>query len=1087
MDKHKPLTIYKASAGSGKTFQLAVDFISLLVLNPDSYKDILAVTFTNKATDEMKMRILSQLNGLANNYQDSDPYLQKIKEQTCLPTPVIQKNAKIALSLLVHNYNYFRILTIDAFFQSILRNLAHELNLTANLKIGLNDKEIEEEAVDKMIENLEPGQELLKWIQEYIETNINEDRNWNIISKIKEFGNNIFKDIYHKHREELTSLTSTPHWFSNYRKILLSKKVVIQQCITTPYKKILLNIEKDGFDNYELFSYGERSSVLKYIKNRANGLIDNTPTRKRDAEAMADPSKWVKKNTPETTRLTSFAKSYLSSELKSAEENRLSLWKPFISTALTIRHLNQLQLLKSIENAVDEVNRNSNRFQLSNTQDVLREMIDGNDSPFIFEKIGSRLRHIMIDEFQDTSTTQWANFKVLLDNCLSQEGSHSLIVGDVKQSIYRWRSGDWTLLNNMKPDYQTDIKCLSTNYRSEENIVLFNNAFFSKAAEIEAEQLKAQNIPYNEQIISAYSDVEQVPNKKGQHGYVKIELLKKEENVYNNTLQKVKQFIVMLLEKGTAVNDIAILLRTNKDIPAIASALANDEYFATHGINFISDDAFRLDASIAVRLIMSALRVLLNKKDTLAKAELVKYYQCYVLKKILPDSTLLVTTSPFSIEEQNIKLNSFLPDAFTKHLSQLNELSIAELIAQIYDIFSLEQLSNENSYICTFNDFVTDFVLNNSADIGGFIKYWDENLHKISIQNNLTNGIRIITIHKSKGLEFRHVIIPFCDWSLEQNGIIWCQQKKEKPFNILPIIPIDYSTSKLQGSIYESDYQQEHLLNIVDNLNLLYVAFTRAREGLYIIGERHEKTSANKQYRSTLVEKTINAIVVDLKAATIKEEDENLTFTYGHVGTLLQPKKSSVSSQNIFEQKPISKKLKSFKNYINNNLIQFRQSNESLQFSADKEVDNGHTSYIQKGTILHNLLANVQTLNDLAPAIERLKQEGLLDADEQTYKELYDDVNIPIAKEWFDKKWRVFTECSILTKDDKEGPVVERRPDRVITDGKETIVIDYKFGKPLNEHKKQVNQYMQLLKQMGHKNVKGYLWYVPTKQIVNVR
>lgn len=187
-----------------------------------------------------------------------------------------------------------------------------------------------------------------------------------------------------------------------------------------------------------------------------------------------------KKNTPETTRLTSFAKSYLSSELKSAEENRLSLWKPFISTALTIRHLNQLQLLKSIENAVDEVNRNSNRFQLSNTQDVLREMIDGNDSPFIFEKIGSRLRHIMIDEFQDTSTTQWANFKVLLDNCLSQEGSHSLIVGDVKQSIYRWRSGDWTLLNNMKPDYQTDIKCLSTNYRSEENIVLFNNAFFQK-------------------------------------------------------------------------------------------------------------------------------------------------------------------------------------------------------------------------------------------------------------------------------------------------------------------------------------------------------------------------------------------------------------------------------------------------------------------------------------------------------------------------------------------------------------------------------------------------------------------------------
>ena len=1078
----KPLTVYKASAGSGKTFTLATEYIRLLVENPTSYRNILAVTFTNKATEEMKMRILSQLYGIWKQLPESADYMKVIQEKTGFGEELISERAGIALQNLLHNYNYFRVETIDTFFQSVLRNLARELELTTNLRIGLNDHQIEDIAVDQLIADLNTTDIVLQWIIRYIMESISDDRSWNVISKIKKFGCTIFQDRYKEVSDELSKKMQEPGFFERYTTQLRELREAALEHMKQIGESFFDELEAEQLTIDDLS--GKSRGIASFFNKLRRGEFDASIENATVANHLESYEKWCTKTHPKRDYIYTLAQGSLGNILRYAVDERPRQWKLYKSADLTLRHLNQLRLLGSIEQKVRQLNADANRFLLSDTQQLLHALIGESDSPFIFEKIGTQLEHVMIDEFQDTSTVQWQNFCVLLSEAMSHENTSNLIVGDVKQSIYRWRSGDWRLLNDIEQQFnsqQIETRALDTNYRSQRNIIQFNNVFFRQAATLEYMAQKELNAAEAAQLEKAYADVEQkIPAGKDPLGLVSIRLLPADD-YQTATLKQIAETIATLRAQGIPQKEIAILVRVNQYIPTIA------RYFIEQmpEVTIVSDEAFRLDASNAVCLLVQALRLLTHPDDQLTKAAIVKNWHHDVLGEPAEDNRLLLST---------VDLDSGLPEAFRNHREELTAMPLYDLVERLYDIFSLERLSEQSAYVCTFFDQLAAYVSENTADIFAFLNEWDETICKKTIQSDETEGVRILSIHKSKGLEYPYVIIPFCDWQLEKqnDNILWCKPVEE-PFSDLPIAPVDYSQRQMMGTIYEHDYLQEHLQNTVDNLNLLYVAFTRACKGLYVLGRRNAKN-----LRSTLIEQCLPLVAKELSDAVIEgmEDDKaTLSFTYG---TPASPRSdtsritphASAKTKNPF-LKPAEPLPVAFS--YHESKVSFRQSNRSQAFiEGDDEEKAQRHRYIQAGSVLHEIFSTIRTVNDIPDALRRLQFEGVLYDEEMTAEHitmmLKKRLENPRVADWFSPRWTLFNECTILSVEN--GEVKERRPDRVMTDGQEWIVVDFKFGSPKPEYHDQVREYMNLIQKMesvSSDKIHGYLWYVYSNKIEEVK
>ncbi len=1082
-----PLTVYKASAGSGKTFTLAIEYISLLVRNPESYKTILAVTFTNKATEEMKMRIISQLYGISRRLEDSNSYLQKVMEKTGMSEENVIERASIALSYLVHNYNYFRVETIDAFFQSVLRNLARELDLTPNLRIDLNDYQVEEMAVDELIDNLDQNPKVLKWIREYIAHNIQDDRSWNVIGDIKKFGRNIFRDFYKKHADELDELMKNDRFFTEYTKELRLRRDAVKNSIVEKAKAIITKIQEHGLDDYDNFLYGHKGCVLQYIRKVAGGNFDGSPSSSRISDCISSPDKWANKKSECKEELIQLAANELCAMLQELEDCRIKGWRDYQSAVLTLNHLNQLRLLHAIAEIVDDITKNANRFQLSNTQNLLHQLMKDTDSPFVFEKIGAQLRHMMIDEFQDTSRIQWENFKVLLDNCMAQSGSHNLIVGDVKQSIYRWRSGDWRLLNDIDKEFssgQMKEEPLQTNYRSFEKIIQFNNAFFQEAVSVTANELKNDGIDAYEDLCKAYKkdELEQCVHQQNGQGYISVKLLPSTD-YHETVLSELLQTVENLHQEGVEWKEMAILMRSNKEIQEVADLFMRER----PNINIISDEAFRLDASLAVNILIDAFRLLAEPDDQLVKARLVKAYNQQVQKTGETNTELLIDNS----------LDSRLPDAFVNGES-LRTMPLMDLADYLYELFQLHTLTEQSAYVCAFYDLLNDYLNDHATDISHFLTDWDETFHKNTIQCDEQNGIRIISIHKSKGLEFDHVIIPMCDWPLELGNTIWAEKKTQDPYDKLPIIPVDFSQKKMMGTVYEEDYKEEHLQNVVDNMNMLYVAFTRASKSLIVTGKRMSKKRIKEKTtsynRSEILEEALPALTELLEGTTLTgmtDEKAPIQFEWGdlHATTHLVKAGKEQQQKNPFTA-PMGIKTLQIRTYPAS--VDFRQSNKSKEFvRGEDEVPTRSQTYIKLGNVLHALFSTIRTTDDIEPKLKELELEGVIYDEHITAdslrKKLTAALSDPRVKDWFSPQWTLYNECTILVRDAQTGEVEERRPDRVMHHDGKTIVVDFKFGVPQREHLDQVREYMSLLQQMGHEHVEGYLWYVLKNEIKEVK
>lgn len=1081
------LTVYKASAGSGKTFTLASEYITLVVKNPQDYRSILAVTFTNKATQEMKARILSQLYGIAHSLPDSEAYYEQVRMKTGFSEQTIRENAAKALSLLTHHYNEFRVQTIDAFFQSVLRNLARELNLTANLRVDLNDEQVEAQAVDELINSLEEGEEVLNWIRDYIDKNIEDDKGWNVISQIKDFGKNIFKDFYKDHKTELDNRFSDESFFNDFITELRERRTHILNRLNEHAKQMYQKIRDANLDNPNLFN-GKTKGILPHIIKLTKGTPSNDDTPKYVQSCIDSAEKWPASKCPakEKAAIIELASASLCSDLKILNEYRIKDWREYQSCNLTLKHLSQLRLLHAISEAVDEINKDTNRFMLSNTQSLLSTLMKDSDTPFVFEKMGAYLKHIMIDEFQDTSTIQWNNFRKLLDNCMAQVDSHNLIVGDVKQSIYRWRQGDWKLLNNIEHEFtkeQIKIEPLDTNYRSEENIIRFNNAFFKQAVLQTVKELESEEIQGATELVEAYKEIEQKPRKDNGKGCVRIKLFRYDSKNASDYKQKILNELIenirQLLDQGYKQKDIAILARSKTVIPDIVDSFQNIDT----NVSLVSDEAFRLDASLAVNVIIEALRLLTHPHDKLTESKLVKLYQQQVIKTGKDINDLFVG-------ENSTELKSFLPSGYIDKFESLSRLSLIDLVDEIYSLFSLDSLEGQSAYVCTFYDTLNEYLRDHPADIDDFIEEWEDTLSNNTIQSDEVDGIRLITIHKSKGLEYDNVLIPFCDWELEKkNGItIWCSgDDKEKPYGELPLIPVDYS-SKMLGTVFEDDYKEEHLQNTVDNMNLLYVAFTRAGKNLFITGKKYKERTSGKSERSHIIQYIIEELAEELPRAIIDDAGDNgpISFEFGTLSTCEERVEKGKATENPFELSPKTHKLKieTFPHPVS-----FRQSNKSHEFIKGEDTDPSDARrYIKVGNVLHQLFSTILTEADIEPRLKELEQAGIIYNDDITSRELQNKISCALSNEkvknWFSPHWKLFNECTILDYDKETGDVYEHRPDRVMTDGKEMIVVDFKFGKPRDEYHEQVQRYMRLLMRMGYKQVSGYIWYVLRNEIV---
>lgn len=1080
MESKKNLEVYRASAGSGKTFTLAVKYIILLIKSPEAYKHILAVTFTNKATGEMKERILSQLYGIAYNLPASKGYMEKMLEAyPAMSREEISKQARTALNLILHDYGHFRIQTIDAFFQSVLRSLAKELELNGDVEFLLNGDELLDDAVDTYIKRLERESGEMEQIISYIDDKLDSNKSWKIASAIKSFAKQLLQEEYQQRGDKLREEIDADNG-ALLKKFRAEIEQLKKECVNEINRKI--NDIYDRFANAttglsDVDFLGKTTGVWKCFQ-QMNGYdfkdkaFLKSATIDKIVNGITDKDKLSK--FPNINNLIV----QLLGELKQIEACEYRLYN---SCVLSMEMFHRLGLLNTIAKTLKEENERENRFLLAETTYFLSRMTTNNTS-FIFEKIGTEINHIFIDEFQDTSKLQWECFKILLDEVIAR-GNYNLIVGDVKQSIYRWRNSDWNIMNNIENYHPETIDIVSqkatdgpytyesTNYRSSRRIVAFNNKLFSSAVKNISTTFYDHLGSGLTSLTRAYGDVEQaVPSKKGKEGYVEIREITKSNPRVAMGEEAIMPLMDMLYnfieEKHIPAGEIAILVRGKNVITMIVEAFK--ERFPHRKI--VSHEAYKLSASLAVQLIIAAMRHIYIPEDDINLVSLVTLYNKLINK------TEGDTEEPCINKEEYIR---FLPEEYLETMPTLVGLPIYELIEKLISVLQIDKIEAEGAYLFSFLDKASECINNKASDIKGFLEAWENSLCDETIPAASSDSVTIMTIHASKGLEFGTVIIPFCNWELtgRAGNTLWCEAPIE-PFNTLSLIPISSKKSMLE-SIYEKNYNHDYLFQIVDNLNLLYVATTRAKNNLVIFIEKGE--SKNLGTLSKLVASTIPALTT-LEGASY--DANNGIYKYGEIMLAQEEEKEKTNNPFIVESE--QKQTQAFCSHKNR--LTFKQSRELARFLVSDSKEEKIYAAAARGELMHSILAKLNTGKELPRLLNKILLEGLISTEKEKNhikKRLEKALLLPQAQEWFSGKYKLFNECAILCKNYKDEKTAYR-PDRVMIDNDKVVVVDYKFAKKNRDHFEQVNDYMNLLARIGYTSIKGYVWYVDRDEIIDV-
>ncbi|WP_298652194.1 UvrD-helicase domain-containing protein [uncultured Proteiniphilum sp.] len=1087
------LHVIKASAGSGKTHRLTGEYLRLLFSAPNNHRHILAVTFTNKATDEMKSRIVEELHCLASGADSS--YLTGLMEDFAMSREEVRTKAKTLLETILHDYSAFSISTIDRFFQQTMRTFARETGLAGGYNMELDETSLLTETIDLMLSELDKPENktLSEWLLRFMQHNIEEGKSWKIDRQVLDLAKQLFNETYKSFTDEEQSTIQDKEQLETYKQMLIRIAQRYENEVKAVGVKALAIIQQYGL-SYDDFKHKRNSGFLLFTK-LAGGSVEKPSNR---LIALVDNiDLWYSDKEKENAIRSAYADG-----LNECVKQIIYLSdndREYQTAKHLLRNFYTLGILNDIKQRLRKLQQENNTLFLSDTTELLNDIIAGTDSPFIYEKTGTRVHHYMIDEFQDTSRMQWENFRPLIGESLAS-GNLNLIVGDVKQSIYRFRNSDWRLLEEqVKEDFQAgNIRehVLDTNWRSDAHIVQFNNAFFTKAAinlqndfnastegiqHIEGAQNNGRN--HDTQIVNAYADLyQQVPSKKEDSGgQVRITFLKddKETDWKADVMEQLPHEIEALQDQGFALKDIAIVVRWNHEAVQVAETLLayREQHPASpYRYDIISNEALLIGSAQSVKAIIALMRHFRNPKDDTRR--MMAIYEFYRFqRRSSPDEALQLYREEAYRD---------FPEEIKGHLSELVSMPFYEMTEHFFTLTADALDTKGHAYVQAFLDIVLKFKESATADLNDFLDWWDESGYKKALFSpEDQDAIRLITIHKSKGLGFGAVIMPFLNWGMDHNthhnDIIWCKPGSA-PFNALGVAPLRYGKG-LEDTIFRDSYLEEKRFTYIDNLNLLYVAFTRPKHRLIAFAPIPRKPETISDVAGLLWRGiTDTAPLPDPGPLTPVPSDPGRNyiplseyFSEGDVGSVFEYGNPTVVGKS--EEKPVTNTYKTGKWQS----VPFGDRLKLRFNSIGYFSDDGSRDY---GRMMHDIVSNVKTLADIPQAVEQKISRGELGEEEKdnTIRELTNILSLPEISDWYSGKYTVLNETQLL-----HPAAGFSRPDRVMIGPNEVIIADYKFGE-LEEPKyiRQVQRYVRPIEEMGYQNVKGFVFYVKTGKVVQV-
>ncbi|WP_372771943.1 UvrD-helicase domain-containing protein [Mangrovibacterium sp.] len=1100
------LQIYKASAGSGKTFRLAVEYLKIALSGEWNYKNILAVTFTNKATAEMKERVIQELYQLGKGKHTA--YLEVLKAEMNLSEAELAVRAEDALRHILHDYSRFSISTIDSFFQRVIRAFNRELGINTAYQVDLEADRILDEAVDQLLLSIDDDPDLLSWLKQFAEDKIREGGGWSLKSDILVLGKQIYNETFRELSPLLHQKLSDKKFIRNYRKNLRRIITQFEDTLRELGQRGTKLMEQAGV-TVEDFKFKKTSAATSFQKLQDN----NFSVGSRLQTVVDDVENFYDKKTSEHVKnIAHQLQPILVEAVRYFEANI----QDYNTAKLIVNQLYTLGILVDLQETVRKLTREKSVILISESGNLLKQIIDDSDTPFIYEKTGVYYKHFMIDEFQDTSGLQWGNFKPLIGNSLAEDNL-AMLVGDVKQAIYRWRNGDWNLLASEVPQAfpanGSVEKQLSQNWRSSGVVIRFNNRVFQLVPQLMQNHFSGQTqeagLPdelFGDAILKLYQEsLQEIGQTSGKDsGYIRMRFLEKQksgEEPGNEelVLAELVESIKKAQDEGVKAKDMAILVRTKVEAKVVADCLLVEkaQQDQTYNFNVLSGESLYVKSASSVAFLISLLRLLKDPDDALSLTFAnYQYYgtiepvieamgkQVDWLAGVGEGQLQMDFSAPYQPQlaerfedyrTNENKLFQFLQNSYFNH--QLATQNIQEVLFSLCNRFYLFDFKEELAYLQAFIDQVSNYMKNRSADLSGFLEWWDDQGHKktISVSEEL-DAIRIQTIHKSKGLEYDCVFIPFCDWSLGISGqhapILWCRPTVE-PFNELELVPVKYGKSMGQSHFF-GEYFNEIRSNYIDNLNMLYVAFTRAKAALYTWSEFNKKLSSVGDLLKLCVTSEENYPFhgrEDICSPLSKfYDDEKQLLEIGELYAVHRKEREAGSSLRVDEF--------SFKDF--SKFLRLRKNHENF-FESDESQD----SKINKGRLIHEILARIETADQLDDACGQLIFKGMLPESEvdEIRQQLTELITDPEVASWFDGSRRVLNEHNIIT-----GYVGVKRPDRIMLTDHEVIVVDYKSGEHESEkYVAQVEGYMNVLRECGFPNVEGYIWYTRSNKRVQVR
>ena len=1037
IDIRKPVMVCKASAGTGKTYTLAAYFIGLL-LSGEDYRSIMAITFTNKATAEMSERILTYLYSLSRGEErDFLAHARRFMiRNRDLPDEQLDERAGKCFRAMLADYDNVHVMTIDAFLQTLLGGLASVLRMSAGLSTELDIDHVIRTAVDQLL-TTEMSAADRAILEDYMLLKLDEESQWDVRQSLCAMA----KEMYN---ESVQVLDSNGQILFDAAAIARRRKAV-EKMWQQDERKHELEALLDGIHTEGLVSMSATGpKPLPHVKDidRACERLRNTlkapekmPVKDRfrgltaTQLSEAQASKWTKlpsQVVEDAVRATELAK---------------SLARRYNTLQLTIRFSRDMELMSSLQALIQRNLAEANCALLARTADTLSKALREGDADFILEKAGIRYHHVLIDEFQDTSQLQWSVIRRLLQDVLASEGNTLLIVGDIKQSIYRWRNGDWHIMEGLTGERVNETS-LTRNFRSSEEVVRFNLSLFDHI-------IRSANDELVERIYSegfAPEKLEQFyQGKKKKGGYVRFHA------VPNGTKEDLaaEMFDEMehLLQQGAKPSDMMVLVRERKDAALITdlhAMLGSEDYPLLSQAAIVSADSFLLEASEAVQTVIAGLKVVAKNDEVAAK---------FISRQL---------------------------SAVSRQLSEIrNQMSVRtplyEAVSDLIKILLTDETGQyrgtETAYINSLLDRTRDYVCAYGSDISDFLTYWDDTLHGKSAVSFQPSAIRILTVHASKGLQAQTLFVPFCMWPKEAGkhpSKIWCRVAEE--IGDSDFVPVQ-DGAEMADSAYIDEYTEEHTNMRIDNLNMLYVALTRAEDNLYISTAYPVKQDG-----------TMGACNhVGLYIRDFVQGDE---YEAGERKVESLKRKDESSKRKVESLKPFSFEgaaVIEAELWANSDQVRFVQSQEGALYTDMGDEAYRRVARMEEGTLCHEIFANIRKADELEAVLDEFESRGEIRDPQQreVLKDLISSAWVGNAemRDWFTSPWVLELEHDVLMDRKKI------RPDRVMINSKtnEAIVLDYKFGawhgKPDPQYEEQVRRYMAALKEIGHPSVRGYLWY----------